>query len=124
MSKTDALGQMFVFYESAAELVRLQVRAMAAMRAASAQYERERDRDRRQAKQARGTSHAVLDRRMRTAAELAQFDAVEPRRPTELAVPVKSLGSLVRRGYLRHQGKGYVLTSKPFHVDPAHKVAR
>jgi hypothetical protein len=124
MSKYDALGQLFVFHESAAELVRLQIRAAATTRAASTHYARSRAVDRRQAQQARGTSHAVIDRRMRTAAELAQFDPQEPKRPADLAVPVVSLGSLVRRGYLLRQGAGYIRTAKPFHVDPAHKEAR
>lgn len=124
MSKYDALGQLFVYHESAAELVRLQIRAGATMRAVSTQYVRSRAGDRRQAQQARGTSHAILDRRMRTANELAQFDPQEPKRPEDLAVPVNGLGALVRRGYLRRQGAGFVRTAKPFHVDPAHKEAR
>jgi hypothetical protein len=128
MSKYDDLGRLFAFYESAAELVRLQIRAGATIRAASAQYVRARAADRRQAQQARGTSRAVIDRRMRTANELAQFDPQEPKRPEDLAVPVTGLGALVRRGYLRRQGGGFIRTAKPFHVDPsarrpAHKEA-
>jgi hypothetical protein len=64
----------------------------------------------------------AIERRKGTAAILAQFDPREPRLPGEIENGGKrygGIGPLVRRGYLKRRGDGFVRTGKPFHVSGA-----
>jgi hypothetical protein len=54
---------------------------------------------------------AVSARRQKTAATLDRYDATEPR-----PAMGKAIGSLVRSGYLKSKGDGYVRTAKPYLV--------
>jgi hypothetical protein len=54
----------------------------------------------------------LRQQRQRSADVLAQFDETEPR-PSH---GFRGMGSLVRRGYLRAKGDGYLRTSKPYVV--------
>lgn len=53
----------------------------------------------------------IRAQRQRSAALLAKFAADEPR-PS--AIAGGAIGSLVRRGYLKKKGDGYVRTAKPY----------
>lgn len=127
-SQYSDLAQLLAYLESTAETVRAQLRDLwraedprkparlaPTARRATAQHLRARRADLREARRGRGTSHAVLARRALTAQVLAQFDLRTPTRPR---AAIAGLGALVRRGYLRRQGGGYLRTAKPFHVDP------
>lgn len=56
----------------------------------------------------------LADQRARSAAILAQFDPKEPR--PGFTAAGRGLGSLVRRGYLKKKGDGYVRTSQEYVV--------
>jgi len=68
---------------------------------------------------ARGISRERVERRTATAAILELFDREEPRRAP---VKVPGLGALVRRGYLKQRGDGYIRTAKPFYLDPTRQA--
>ena len=55
--------------------------------------------------------HKVKDQRQRSADFLSQFDATTPSTHS-----VAGFASLIRRGYLKKKGEGYVRTSKPYEV--------
>lgn len=60
-----------------------------------------------------GHGPRIMAQRARSAALLATFDPVTPRP----APPgTRSLGSLVRRGYVKQKGDGYVRTAKPYAI--------
>ena len=56
---------------------------------------------------------ARLKQRQKSADLLDKFDRSEPRRVND-----RSVGSLVRRGYLTKEANGYLRSTKPFHVNP------
>jgi len=64
-------------------------------------------------KKPRGGSLAA--QRARTAKVLALFDDKHPQAGELIG---RGLGALVRRGYLKARGDGYVRTAKPYHVTP------
>ena len=59
----------------------------------------------------------IRAQRERSAAVLAHFDPKEPKLPGEFPINPKSIQPLVRWGFLKKKGPGYVRTAKPFHVD-------
>ena|SRR6188768_230203 len=59
-----------------------------------------------------GTRQRERERRRASAALLATFDPVVPRDAP--AGRERSVAPLIRHGYLRKKGEGYVRTSKPF----------
>jgi len=64
-----------------------------------------------------GQSTADIKRRRQVSARiLAQFDKDKPK-PTTGVKGARGIGSLVRRGYLAKQGKGYIRTDKPYSLD-------
>lgn len=133
----DRLARLLAYYENSADTVRAQLRVLgrgqddraparglkATVHDSSAHQASSHEADRRSARRAnRGLSHSVIERRAQTAAVLAQFDSHEPKHPRDLRLTSPGLGSLVRRGYLRHAtGGGYVRTEKPFVVHPRSK---
>jgi len=58
--------------------------------------------------------------RSHSAEALAKFDTAKPRTAEELGIndPRSWVGPLVRRGYLKKKGGGYIRTAKPFHINP------
>jgi hypothetical protein len=66
-----------------------------------------------------GYAKRVLKQRQRTADALARFDDRDPRIPSDVGANTRSIGVLVRRGYLTRKAGGYVRTGKPFHVKSA-----
>lgn len=61
------------------------------------------------------TNAVKLRRRKATAAKLAKFDRETPRSASEARI-FGEVATLVRHGYLKSSGDGYVRTEKPFNV--------
>jgi hypothetical protein len=59
--------------------------------------------------------------RQASAAILSQLDATEPRTPTG---NTRALPALIRRGYAKRKGDGFVRTTKIFVVGPMPKAAK
>lgn len=58
-----------------------------------------------------GYGRKIREQRERSKAFLDQFDPTEPR-----SITTTGMGSLVRRGYLKRKGDGYVRTTKEYLV--------
>ena len=65
----------------------------------------------------RGSGVAKLRiQRQRSADFLSQFDPQVPKTQANLPIKIRSMGSLVRRGYLKPKGDGWIRTAKPYDV--------
>ena len=66
-----------------------------------------------------GSTAAKIERRKASADVLATFDTATPKPLVGSGRPGARLAApLIRRGYLKKKGDGYVRTAKPFVVDP------
>ena len=67
-----------------------------------------------------GISRQKRENRIRSSEALAKFDPKDTRTAAELGIvnPANLIGPLVRRGYLKKKGGGYIRTAKPFHINP------
>lgn len=80
--------------------------------------EPEADEPRRKSRPGSQAKLPLKQRRLRSAAWLAEFDPVIPKQANETSAGrdagLKGLGTFVRRNYLKRKGNGYVRTAKVF----------